>query len=352
MNDTDRKEHLYYLDALRILAMYGVIFIHSAGMSLFSTLDPQDGHYFIYLCITELAQGAVPLFLMISGALLLGRTESYQKIFRVRVCRMLMVLVAFSFVWFVYLKLTGALHMIGEFVVRLITDEWCMQYWYIYLYIGYLLILPLLQTVAQNLEKKTYGTLLVLALIAMVILPFLKEIGVPSVNNYVIPGAITGTVVFYPLLGFYLDKVFEIDDYKGGRRIRLSLLTLLLIGGSMYLTYRRGVFSGLNEAATCYCTPICNAWIFLGVKKLFIMRDSSPKSKKIWIQVSQLVFGIYLLHGLADIRIRQHIDVVGILQGFRFNHMIAILIYCGVVFGVSGLMTYVLRKIPFIKKIL
>ncbi len=352
MNGTDRKERLYYLDVLRIVAMYGVIFIHSAGMSLFSTLDPGDGHYFIYMFITELAQGAVPLFLMISGALLLGKNESYQTIFRDRISRMLLALIAFSFMWFVYLNLTGEQHTIGEFFIRLITDEWCVQYWYIYLYIGYLLILPLLQTLAQNLEKKTFGIFLVIAFICIEILPFLTELGMPSVNGNLVPATVTCMVFFYPLLGYYLDKVLDLKDNKGLQMLVMGAFTVIMIASSMWLTYRRGIYSGLNEAATCHCTPLINAWIFLGIKKLTEKRNVSPKTKKILIHVSQSVFGIYLLHGLVDIRIRQHIDIVGILQGLHFNHMIAILAYCWVVFGVTGIISYVLRKMPLLKKIL
>ena len=70
-----------YIDFLRIVAIYMVLFNHSGknGMMLF-TISRQSPFYPFYLFNSIFIKIAVPLFLMISGTLLLGKNESYGDI--------------------------------------------------------------------------------------------------------------------------------------------------------------------------------------------------------------------------------------------------------------------------------
>ena len=80
----------YYLEVIRILAILMVMYNHSAAFMSFSN---QSGvEYAISFLFSMVCKGAVPLFFMVSGALLLGKNESGKDLFQKRILRMILVL--------------------------------------------------------------------------------------------------------------------------------------------------------------------------------------------------------------------------------------------------------------------
>ena len=63
-----------YFELMRILACGLVIFNHLKGYSLYSMSNGIK--QFIYMCLTMITRVNVPLFFMISGALLLKKDEN------------------------------------------------------------------------------------------------------------------------------------------------------------------------------------------------------------------------------------------------------------------------------------
>ena len=82
------KGRKVYLEFLKIIAIYMVLFNHtgSRGFTLF-TLAQGSVMYPFYLFNAIFIKIAVPLFLMASGAVLLGKEESFQRILTVRFLR-------------------------------------------------------------------------------------------------------------------------------------------------------------------------------------------------------------------------------------------------------------------------
>lgn len=66
-----------YLEILRILAILFVIFNHTGvnGFLIFQKYSYTTGQFWLYLYISTFVTCAVPVFFMISGALLLSKDE-------------------------------------------------------------------------------------------------------------------------------------------------------------------------------------------------------------------------------------------------------------------------------------
>lgn len=108
--------------------------------------------------------------MMITGALLIPKAESWSVIFKKRISRMLVVLVAFSalmyglqcFAW------NQDTFSAMAFVEKLLKNEIQTSYWYLYEYIGMLMMLPFLGAIARNVDLDCMKYFLGLGLIVKV----------------------------------------------------------------------------------------------------------------------------------------------------------------------------------------
>lgn len=93
-----------YFDILRVIAFAMVVVNHTAG-KVFKPISPSPT-WFASLALFMASKPAVPIFLMISGALLLPKQDSYKKTAR-RCGRIAAVLLIFSLFYYLYNNLTA-----------------------------------------------------------------------------------------------------------------------------------------------------------------------------------------------------------------------------------------------------
>ena len=93
------KVKILYIEILRIIAAFFVIYNHTGndGFFLFSICDVGSIQFWIYMAISIFCKFAVPVFFMISGALLLARKdESLKDLYCKRIFKIVIILFAFS----------------------------------------------------------------------------------------------------------------------------------------------------------------------------------------------------------------------------------------------------------------
>ncbi len=116
-NEATQSERVEYLDILRALSMLSVVFLHTVAGNLRANYGSAVWH--LSNVLSSLVDTAVPLFFMISGALLLGsaKTLSLDYTLKKRVPRVLVPFVVWSLVYVAYYlavswKVNGAPDMI------------------------------------------------------------------------------------------------------------------------------------------------------------------------------------------------------------------------------------------------
>lgn len=153
------NKRLLHIDVLKIIAIYMVLFNHtgSYGFVLF-TIEQYSFWYPFYLFNAIFIKIAVPLFFMTSGALLLGKEESYVDILRKRFLKYFLLLIVGSVVEYLYacLRMNHESISVAYFFKTLYTSKHATAYWYFYAYLAYLLTLPFLRKLAKSLESKDY----------------------------------------------------------------------------------------------------------------------------------------------------------------------------------------------------
>lgn len=217
-----------YFELMRILACGLVIFNHLRGYSLYSMSSGIK--QFGYMCLTMFTRVNVPLFFMISGALLLKKDENIVLILKKRILRIVLVLFLFEGIIMTVYKII-AIKSGQEFEYTIIRYLYGVfgknlsgtgAYWYLYAYLGFLFMLPFMQRMAKGFTKAEFFMLLSVHFVVSSLIPIWNIIGntlglqpVQLCGDFQIPFALT-KAFFYPLIGYYLEYNIDARKLRGG----------------------------------------------------------------------------------------------------------------------------------------
>ena len=229
------KKYLLHIEAIRILATFFVIFNHTAerGFFLFAMYPNTDIQYWIYMGISVFCKFSVPMFLMISGVLLVEKEESLKRVWNQRIFRIFLALFVFSFISYLQTAYqTDKKIDVGEFLKGLYGSDWNFSYWYLYLYIAFLIALPFLRALCRNLQQVHYYYMIGIALVMNGVLPMVQYLlwrGNCSVNSRVIPEWLISEIVLYPCIGYFLEHVNKKDRSTYSRSCILKLWAVTVV---------------------------------------------------------------------------------------------------------------------------
>ena len=201
METTARKT---YLDAIRLTACFGVIYNHVMGPAAVGSGASSFAALFAYF----LSKTAVPLFLMITGALLLPRVDSYRKSFA-RVMRIGLALVVFyTLNYAIYCLKNGAAFDAGTLALSIYRDRLGLanSYWYLYRYISLLIMMPILQRMISRLTRRDIGYLLLFS-VGVCGVAVTARVFYPAIAaNYFLAIPLFSVYIGMLALGYYIDR--------------------------------------------------------------------------------------------------------------------------------------------------
>ena len=334
------KEKNVYLELVRIIACFLVIYNHSCSSYMLGAA-PMNATRVLLLLGFFLCKVAVPMFLMVSGACLLGKEESYGKTL-LRVCRMLLVLVAMSAV---YNLLKPQPYGWAEFAEEVYKNPITRSYWYIYLYIGILLMLPILRKL--KLEQKDYLYLTVLYVLVQGTLPVLGyyfqwtqpalETGLPLLSVY----------VYFFLMGHYFVKVKASYTAKGALLSGACLVAS--VGVSFFLSFMENRKNGVSGFDYIYEKEVYVLTAIAAISLFYLMGYIGKKIKKTMVKkcityIGGCTFVIFLLSDMF-------LSAFSLLE-WKGNYFLGVLVTDIGVFFAGLLVASVLRFIPGVRKIL
>lgn len=198
-----------YIDYLRVISMLSVVMIHicTTAMTDFSDgIGTYKGALFV--SATNLLRFAVPVFFMISGALLLNPKKeiSLGKLLKKYILKYACVILIFCWA-FALIEIVFDKHdiqfayFLQSFLNMLLGKTWAHM-WYMYALLGVMLILPILRWTAKMAEGRDITYLIVVFGIFLSILPFLNR----AVDfNIGIQFPIISVYLFHMLLGYWID---------------------------------------------------------------------------------------------------------------------------------------------------
>ncbi len=362
MEHTSIKKRILYYDIMRIFAIFFVVFIHTGenGLFLFSRYTERSISFWADLFLSVFSSFSVPLFFAVSGALMLNRPdESMKDLFRKRFARFAVILAAISLLYYCQSKDFDPKRIqIKEYIIVLYSYSAGTVTWFLYSYLAYLLTLPFLRTLARGLKDHQFYYLFAISLVVNGFLPIVEYLvfhGNQTLNPAFTVGWITEKIVVYPLLGYFLEE--RLKKRPSGKQMAcLWTVNVLLIIASCAMTvclgkkmgtYEENIseqFFGNFELVNC-------AVIYLTVRVCTESWHLTERVQK-WLQsLGEGTFGVFLLHMFVmNWPISQQIRLALVHTGM--GPMLACLLYCLYIMAVSYIVTFLLKKLPGVKKLL
>lgn len=294
------KERRLDYDVLRVFSMLGVIYLHTAAVAL-RGLDNAPLWNFSNL-LACLFTPAVPLFFMMSGALLLReeKTADLGFLFRRRLPKILVPYLAWTALVLLYQVFTGQGDTALTSLSRLLNNGVAVPYWFLYALVPLYLLSPFLKRMADHLDGAHWHYMMALWVILTLGLNTIRSFVPPEwlltfTEHWTLNINIVGGYLGYFLLGAYLERL----EHLPSRKV-LAFMTLFLWGfatlGTCWDTYAHAAYSSRFTDYLSLFTMALATSIFLLAKTC--LRGKAYRGKLLPC-LAGLSFGVYLIHPLA-----------------------------------------------------
>ncbi len=336
-----------YITILRVISAIAVVFVHTN--CCFG--DFSYSRYWLTAAIFQcLIFFAVPVFFMVTGATLIDYQKKYstKEYFKKRFLSTVVPFLVWNTIGFVFLLLIHKIS-VKDLNVKYIfegflsIDTFVPYFWFFITLFSVYLCIPVLSSIKEDKKKSILTYLAIGGAIFNILIPFICNVFHIKVNFNIDFVMCSGFLV-YPIVGYLLDQT-ELTFKK-----RLVIYIFGIIGllmhllGTVYLSYKAGA---LVETFSGYWNIPCLLYamaIFVFVKSIS-ERIKSKKFMKVFDFLSKYTFPIYLLHFFV-LEVYYTVRVVDTRSiyfrlGFPF-----------VVIPVCILIAWLIRKIPFVKKIM
>lgn len=333
----EKKKRIVWIDILRVIGVIGVILIHvvSNTINTFGGLSP-SAHTF-YCFIHYFTSFAVPLFVMISGMMFLGKTDlTFKDVFKKYLLKISLIIFVIGSVMIlmeeIFISKNVSLDLIRRLFLRLIEGDSWAHMWYLYLVFGLYLLTPVFVLITKNIKEKDYKTFLIILFIISILIPSLDKLfGIKIAFNKL---NISG-YIFYYFYGYYLYKYSVSKKFK----IINYVISILCIA---YTFYRAIHINSLDNVYSYTTLVPC----MLASSTILLFKDKKYKNGEFVNTIGVCSLGIYVLHQFF---INIIYKVIKFDMIVRYPY-IGLALYFIIILTSSFLLTYFLRKIPFIKK--
>lgn len=344
-----KDKTIVYLEILRIIAIVGVFFNHTAydGMHHYMLTDNRI-NYWLGIFLASVAQCCIPVFFMITGALLLRREESIGYVYKHRVLKMVVVTalaVLLQYYW--NYRSNPAIGFDAKTYFRLLYEKGASTpQWFLYAYISLLLVLPFLQRLMKALpDAKWFLYLFAVYVIindCFPILAYHQEWGNTILELPMFPQAVMCSMV-----GYFLECRSGDVFYKKRNILIFLSISLLLTIWSMRINHMSAQEGGMVKYGFLFVT-VYGAVIFVTVRYLCRRWRMPRVLERLLCFAGGGVFGTYLI----ERQLQEYFQYIYVFLNTRIQSYPAIFVKIGVCVAAGILITNLIKCIPFMRKLL
>jgi surface polysaccharide O-acyltransferase-like enzyme len=336
---SQKKTSIFYIDFLRFIAATAVVLIHVLGpfRKLYGSIP--EAEWLAAASINGATRWAVPVFMMISGALLLSTNREFNaKHYLVRrLSKVAIPLVGWTII---YACITGLLGAGFSDFIKVIQESpnnpaW-YHLWFFYDFIPLYFVVPFLMLALKKLDNE-YIKMILVTFVVLFLMKWLK------VESFLQENLILYTGYF--ILGWYL---FNRDNSKEVKYWVIAGVSMLILNifGTWIIALETGKYSSLFMGYKTLNTMIIGGMLFVLAQTY--AQNIQGNVRSFISLVAKYSLGIYLLHPILLIPIR---NIENGYYDFFGTNWIAIPVISIIVMMISLLLTIVLAKIPVVNRL-
>jgi len=336
------SKRILYFDALKILAAYFVILLHVTAEQYYTYT--YDLSWYINYGYNALSRWAVPVFCMVTGALMLSRELSISAGFKKSILRIALILFFWGMYYWLVPSMDFSLPKIWEAFRSLISGKAYSHLWYLYMLLGFYIVAPLLSIITKNASKRTIEYFLAVLFAASFVIPSLSK-QIPFLSGLLssLKFSFVGLYLLYFLAGYYLNNY----RWKKWTQILYACLGIALLIGTAV------GYSGIYSMRTGTENGLPSIIIVLGATSIFVLFQlmepvlfvRKPFSSVIGF-VSPLTFGIYLLH----FRVEKRLLAAGI-HSCMIDPILGAPLVSLAIFIITAVIVWVITRIPVVRRL-
>ena len=343
MEQTDGKqetrERIAYLDYLRVLATFGVVLLHVSAWN-WPVAEIGSFEWKVLTFYNSSVRWCVPVFVMISGVLFLGRAIDIKKLYLNHVLKMLFTFALWSTI---YYMVTYKLFIVSF-------DSIVMGYyhlWFVPMMAGLYICLPVIKKIAEDESIRYY---LAVAFVLMVFIPSIvtvvSDFGSQEMNNHMTvvikclkDMQLWGKIEYalYFVLGYFLHRIVKLSKMKRG-----FVCALGIAGGVLTILLTIKVSSKTQQYVSHYYENF-SFNVFLMSIGVFVLFRYAKLQRLNWIVawLSKYSFLIYLVHALVLLKLNEWFKITSRC----FNPLFSVPLLSLLVFGISFAIAFPLKQL-------
>ncbi len=303
----EKKKYLY-IDFIRVFSMLSVIILHVVADIM--RIDYLRPVWHFSNVISTLCSSAVPLFFMISGALLLSndKSSSIKLLYKERLKKVLVPflfwsLFAILYLFIVGLTFYGKINLTGvEYrLINLMAKPIMIHFWFMYALIPIYVLLPFIKAFVDMKSTKLISYFFVIWLVFSVAFPTLQCFLTDDYKTIVQMDLNYNLNIFNGYLGFFVLGYYLHNLKFKIKKRWLMLFIILEVTGVSLATYigtkMTGAYFENFKVYSGIFTASLSVALFLLFKELF-GDNETIKGEKILTSISSASFSVYLTHNI------------------------------------------------------
>lgn len=286
----------YQIDCIKVFAVFSVVAVHFLLNSGFYDIQIDSWLAYLYMLLRLIFITAVPLFIMTTGYLMGEKKLSSEYV--ARLFKILIVYVVVSLIdWLGQTIFLNHIMSFKDALYGLLDFSTNSYSWYVEMYIGLYLIIPILNAAWHNLSEPQYHNYIVSVAVILLFLPSLFNSGGKIISDWW-----TGAYpVGYYYIGLYLKTYPEKYQKLSTRFVWLSsaMIVLVLSALTLLANYHK-IFAWTNENDYMGYQPMVMAILIFILLLRLPFKKKTVGNYRLLTKISSMTLTIYLFSDLSD----------------------------------------------------
>lgn len=337
-----------WIEYLRVIAIIAVVSIHVSGGTYYEFGNIEQYDWWVANILNTISRFSVPMFIMISGCVLLGKNIEVKSFYTKKLSRLIPPFIFWSIAYAIFdclrhdRSFSDFLSIISSGLF--ITGNTYYHLWYLPMFACLMLFVPFLNLCV--LGKKIAYQEFVFLFVILSFFMLMKQISTVAGEVFDLNMSWFETFPWYIgyfLLGYFIDLYCE--KISISNRVTILTITVILLISSVLNFYSASSLNVLQDFFILNNTGIFNFILTVSIFYLFVNNRQLFLDNKVISSIATMSFGIYLIHPFILVILRKIISL------FVNNAFISLPLLLISTLITSYFIISILSKIKFIKSV-